>query len=60
MSSGMKESAEVSDLEFFRRPMVVSDHLQYIVGSSTHTKDDFAAIQDTYYLVPRRPVSLDF
>jgi hypothetical protein len=60
MSKGMKESADVSDLEFFRRPMAVSEPPGETTGSTTHTKNNFATIQDAYYLVPGCPVGLNF
>jgi hypothetical protein len=56
----MNESADESDLLCFKRPASVLEYqrLEPLANTSL-TKYDFAAIQDTYYLIPGSSVRFD-
>lgn len=60
MSNGIKESADESDLECFRRPEGKFSTVQLASTSQRRTKYDFAAVQYAYNLISGGTVGFDF
>lgn len=59
MSKGIKESADESDFECFRRPGGKFSTAQLAATSQRRTKYDLAAVQYAYNLISRSTVGLD-
>lgn len=59
MSNGIKESADESDLECFRRPEGEFSTTQLAATNQRRTKYDFAAVQYAYDLISGGTVGLD-
>lgn len=59
MSRGINESADPSDFECFKRPkIVIQPKFRHRVLIESRTKNDLAAIKNTYDLIPRSSIGL--